>query len=319
MLTGRGLGHTGGTADKLETIPGLNLGMDKETCLRALERTGLAIGMATAAIAPADRRLYALRDRTATISSLPLITASILSKKLATGAGALVFDVKTGSGAFLPQEEQARKLAELLVEIAVAMGRRCSALITDMSQPLGCWVGHAAEVREALDCLEGGGPEDLMEVTYALSEELSELTGERLSRETLREAIDSGKARELFDDWAILFGADRSWLKNPDLPLAPIEVVLKASGEGFLAAVETRRLGELLTSAGGGRLQPEGPIDFGVSLCSVAKLGDAIEKGQELARLRLRRRDPKLEAAFLDCFEISPERQDPPALIRGKG
>lgn len=221
MLTGRALGHTGGTADKLESIPGLGLDLDHELCLRALSETGLAIGIPTGAIAPADRRLYALRDRTATIDSLPLITASILSKKLATGAAAIVFDVKTGNGAFMAELEDARELARMLVETAAAVGQRARALVTDMSQPLGRWVGHTAEVRETLECLAGEGPPDLMEVVYALCREVTEMTGEELSRGAFDDAISSGRARQRFDAWAALQGADPAWLGQPACPLAP--------------------------------------------------------------------------------------------------
>ncbi len=307
MLTGRGLGHTGGTADKLESIPGLELGLDRELCLRALRESGFAIGLPTDAVAPADRRLYALRDRTATIDSLPLITASILSKKLATGAAAMVFDVKTGNGAFLPDLDGARALARMLVDTSAAVGKPARALLTDMSQPLGCWVGHTAEVREALDCLDGNGPEDLMTVTYALCEELAEMTGERLRQGELDAAIASGKARERFERWAAIQGADPAWLRHPQYPLAPSEVVIEAPRAGRLARVETRRLGELLASAGGGRLSPDGKIDDQVALQVHRKLGDEVTAGDPLARLYLRRRDDRLEAAFRACFTVADE------------
>lgn len=314
MLTGRGLGHTGGTADKLESIPGLELGLDRARCLRVLAETDMAIGIATGSIAPADRRLYALRDRTATIDSLPLITASILSKKLATGAAGLVFDVKTGSGAFLPERDDAEALARLLVETATGLGRQARALVTDMSQPLGRWVGHSAEVRETLECLAGEGPEDLMEVTYALCEEVADLVGTLLTRQELENAIASGAARQRFDRWAAAQGADRAWLANPTHTLAPEEVVLTAPRDGVLAAVATKRVGELLAAAGGGRLQPDAAIDFGVSLRVERKLGDAVAAGEPLARLYLRRRDEQLINDFTACFEIAGQGEAPPYL-----
>ncbi|MCP4663557.1 MAG: thymidine phosphorylase [bacterium] len=315
MLTGRGLGHTAGTADKLESIPGLELSLDRELCCKALACTGVAIGIATGGIAPADRRLYALRDRTATIGSLPLITASILSKKLATGAAAIVFDIKAGDGAFLPEHETATELGRLLVATAQSVGRKARAVVTDMSQPLGRWVGHAAEVRETFDCLEGRGPADLMEVTYALCEELSEMLGERLSRRVLEEAIASGKARERFDRWAAVQGADPKWLQDPQLPLAPEEVVLEAPRSGSLVRVANRRLGELLAGAGGGRLQPDAAIDFGVTLQVNRRIGDAVAAGEELARLYLRHRDQALIAEFRECFVIADQEVEAPALI----
>jgi pyrimidine-nucleoside phosphorylase len=317
MLTGRGLGHTAGTADKLEAIPGVVMEFDRDLCRRALEETGLAIGMATGEIAPADRRLYALRDRTATVASLPLMTGSILSKKLATGAAAIVFDVKTGSGAFLPEPERGEELARLMVDTCESLGCRARALITDMSQPLGRWVGHAAEVREALDCLEGRGPADLMEVTYALCEELSELSGGRLTRADLERAIGSGAARERFERWALVQGADPAWMKAPKLGTAPHEAVIAAPRAGRLAAVDTRRLGELLAGAGGGRTKPDDAIDFGVSLLVERKLGDEVDAGDALARLYLRREDAALVKAFEACFEVGDEAAAA-VLIRGR-
>ena len=315
MLTGRGLGHTGGTADKLEAIPGCDLALDRDRCLQALDEIGCAIGMATGEIAPADKRLYALRDRTGTVASIELITASILSKKLATGASAIVFDVKTGDGAFLPEIERGRALAKNLVEISESVGMRARTVITDMSQPLGRWVGHAAEVRETLECLRGDGPADLMEVTYVLTEEVSELRGDRLGRDRLEAAIASGAAYEKFLAWAAFQGAEPSWVADPVCELAPEEVVLTAPRAGVVAQVANRRLGELLTSAGGGRLEPGGPIDFGVSLRVEARLGDRIEAGDELARLYLRRRDEGLEQRFVECFEIA-ESGAAPELVR---
>ncbi len=317
MLTGRGLGHTGGTADKLEVIPGLGMGFDRALCCKALEETGLAIGMATTDVAPADKRLYALRDRTGTVASLPLITGSILSKKLATGAESIVFDVKTGNGAFLTDPAVAEELARLLVETCDALGCRAGALITDMSQPLGRWVGHNAEVRESLDCLEGRGPEDLMEVVFTLCEDLTELTGPRVARSELEAAVSSGEARERFDRWAAIQGADPSWLKDPQLALAPREVVVRASRAGRLAGIETRRLGELLASAGGGRLEPDGPIDYEVSLKVERLLGDEVRAGDELARLYLRRDDEALVEEFRSCFVIEDEA-NPAQLILGR-
>ncbi len=316
MLTGRGLGHTGGTADKLETIPGLSLDLDRARCLALLAGHGLAIGVATAGVAPADRRLYALRDQTATIGSLPLITGSIVSKKLATGAAALVYDVKVGSGAFLPERREAEELARRLVETTRALGVRASALLTDMNQPLGEWAGHAAEVRAALDALEGRGAPALVEVTLALSEEVAALAGRPLARSDLEAAIASGAARERFDRWAAAQGADRAWLATPRFELAPVERVIAAPRAGRLAAVDARQLGLLLAEAGGGRIAG-GAIDPGVALRTVARLGDAVERGGEIARLHLRRDDPGLVESFAACYRVEDEAAAPP-LVAGR-
>lgn len=322
MLTGRGLGHTGGTADKLEAIPGLDLALDRARCLRAIEATGMAIGMATERVAPADRRLYALRDRTGTVASVALVTASIVSKKVASGAAALVYDVKTGPGAFFVAQEDAMTLARMLVDTTEALGTRASALVTDMSQPLGRWVGHGAEVNETLDVLAGEGAADLIEVTFALCSSLAEMTGAALDRQALEGAISSGRAREIFLRWARNQGAEAAWTAQPHCPLAPVEVVLEAPRSGVLSAVHSRRLGELIAAVGGGRLVPDGRIDMGISLRVEKKLGDTVQTGEPLARLSLRRPDAEASAALGACFVIADEGQAPPRIycqIRGDG
>ncbi|MBW8874219.1 MAG: thymidine phosphorylase [Acidobacteria bacterium] len=311
MLTGRSLGHTGGTMDKLESIPGMSLDLDRARCLDLLARCGMAIGGATAEIAPADRRLYALRDTTATVDSTPLITASILSKKLATGAAAVVFDVKTGNGAFLPELDRSLELARGLVETARSLGTPTSALVTDMSQPLGRWSGHTAEVMETFACLGGEGPEDLMEVTFALGEEVSRLAGQPVGRRQMEEALSSGRARERCEQWAALQGADLDWLRQPRFPLAPVEKPLLARRPGRLAAVDVRQLGLLLVEAGGGRTRPEDAIDFGVSLECRARLGQEVREGAELARVYLRREDDRLAELFAGCFTVADEGEAP--------
>jgi pyrimidine-nucleoside phosphorylase len=311
MLTGRALGHTGGTADKLECIPGLQLELDRRRALALLESSGLAIGIATGEVAPADRRLYALRDRTATVESLSLITASILSKKLATGAAAVVFDVKTGSGAFMPETARAAALARSLVETCAALGQPASALLTDMSQPLGRWVGHTAEIAETLDTLSGEGPADLVAVVLALAGEGARLAAHDISRAALERAIESGAARERFDRWAAAQGADAGWLLRPDLTLAPEEVVLRSPRAGVLEAIDCRALGLLLAEAGAGRVAGSREIDYGVSLRAIARLGDAVSTGDELARLYLRRRDERIESRLLGCYTVADQGAAP--------
>ena len=317
MLAGRGLGHSGGTMDKLEAIPGINLDLDRDRCLDLLARCGIAFGGATGGIAPADRRLYSLRDVTATVESLPLITASILSKKLAMGAAAVVFDVKVGNGAFMTDPESARELARMLVETANGLGTKVSALITDMNQPLGRWCGNAAEVREGLDCLEGRGPDDLMEITYRLAEEVSALVGQPLTRAGLEDAIASGRARERFDQWALLQGADPAWVLAPELDLAPVELPLRARRSGVVSRIDTRQLGLLLIEAGTGRVRPDSEIDHGVSLLVEARLGAEVREGDEMGRLYLRREDDRLVERFAECFEVG-ESGEAPALVSAR-
>jgi len=319
MLTGRGLGHTGGTTDKLESIPGFSLDLDRDGVRSLLAEHGLAIGTPTPEVAPADRRLYALRDVTATIHSLPLITGSILSKKLATGAAALVFDVKTGNGAFLEELDQARQLAHGLVETCNSLGPSASALITDMSQPLGEWVGHAAEIRGVLDCLEGRGSAALTELSLRLAAEVAERVGSGVGRADLEAALASGRARQRFDEWAAAQGADPAWLAAPRFDLAPREVALEAPRGGVLARVETRQIGLLLAEAGGGRLSGGEAIDHAVSLRVAVRLGDQVAAGDELGRLYLRQSDAALERRFRDCFVLAEEGEAPPLVYERVG
>jgi thymidine phosphorylase len=319
MLAGRGLGHTGGTIDKLESIPGMDLGLDRARCLDLLGRCRMAIGGATLGVAPADRRLYALRDVTATVDSIPLIIASILSKKLATGPAAVVFDVKTGNGAFLPDLDRTLELARGLAETARALGTSASCLVTDMSQPLGRWAGHAAEVRESLDALAGEGPEDLMEVTFALAEEVARLAGHPLERREMELAIASGRAREAFERWAALQGADPAWLRGPRFELAPVARPLLARREGTLAAVDVRQLGLLLVEAGGGRAHPGDAIDFGISLETRVRLGAEVAAGEELARVYLRQEDERLVEAFAACYTVADHGEAPPLVAARVG
>jgi pyrimidine-nucleoside phosphorylase len=315
MLAGRGLGHTAGTMDKLEVIPGMDLQLDRAGVVDLLRRSGLAIGGATGAIAPADRRLYALRDVTATVDSLPLITGSILSKKLATGAAAIVFDVKAGNGAFLPERAQASELARMLVDTARALGTAAGAVLTDMSQPLGRWVGHSAELMESIDCLEGKGPADLVEVTLVLCEEGARLAGHAVTRADLERALADGRAREQLDRWAALQGADPAWLRAPRYELAPVERPIQARRAGRLARVDTRQLGMLLVEAGAGRSHPGAALDHGVSLRVDARLGQEMAAGEELARLYLRREDDGLVGRVGECFVVADEGEAPPLIL----
>jgi thymidine phosphorylase len=302
MLTGRALGHTGGTADKLESIPGLRQDLDRPRAVSLLRQVGAAVGIATSAVAPADRRLYALRNRTGTVESIPLITASILSKKLATGAAAIVFDIKTGEGAFLPDRTAGEALARNLVGVSRSLGRKAEAVLSDMSQPLGRWAGHACEIRESLDVLEGGGPADLREVTLVLAASLLNLLGLSQGRADLERALIDGRARERFDRWALAQGADAAWVSSPQFPRAPIEVVSTAERAGVLARVDTRALGFLLAEEGA----TSAGLDLSVSLATSVRLGDRLDRGQELARLYVRS-DRDAEAVrrrLTACFAI---------------
>lgn len=314
MLTGRALGHTGGTADKLETIPGLTLDLDREGMLGALAETGVAIGLATPGIAPADRIFYALRDRTGTVQSLPLVTSSIVSKKVALGPAAVVYDVKTGPGAIFPDPEDGRVLAQALVEATRQSGVVASSLMTDMSQPLGEWAGHAAEVREAWDALAGEGAEDLLQVTLALSLEAGRLVDAEIDESRLREALTSGRALEKFIAWARHQGADAGWLAAPDFALGREEFPLVAERAGVLAAVDLRRFGRLLQSKAfaGGTLNP------GVAVRRLRRLGDEVKAGEALALAYLDGDDPAWLSELGECWRVEDEAEAPPLIHAGR-
>lgn len=314
MLTGRALGHTGGTADKLETIPGLTLDLDREGMLGALAETGVAIGLATPGIAPADRIFYALRDRTGTVQSLPLVTSSIVSKKVALGPAAVVYDVKTGPGAIFPDPEDGRVLAQALVEATRQSDVAAGSLMTDMSQPLGEWSGHAAEVGEAWEALAGEGAEDLLQVTLALSLEAARLVGVEIDESELRDALSSGRVLEKFIAWAGHQGADAGWLTDPDFALGREEFRLSADRSGVLAGVDLRRFGRLLQSKAfaGGKLNP------GVAVRRLRRLGDEVEAGEAIALAYLDDDDPAWLGELRECWSVADEADVPPLIHAGR-
>jgi pyrimidine-nucleoside phosphorylase len=319
MLTGRGLGHTGGTADKLEGIPGLRMDLSRAEIVSLIKGPGMAVGMATGKIAPADRKLYALRDVTGTVVSIPLITASILSKKLALGARGIVYDVKTGNGAFLSEPSQAKALAETLVEISRALGSRASALVTDMSQPLGQWVGHDAEVLEVLACLEGEGPEDLMTLVAEIVIELGALVGKPSDRGAVEESVASGRAREVFFEWAAAQGADAAWLRRPSFDLASVVSSVRASRSGRLAAVRTREIGLIVAQAGGGRIDANDVIDHGIAFRCECRIGDEVVAGQTLGVWHQRHEDESTTRQLEECFVVADEAEPPPLILERVG
>jgi thymidine phosphorylase len=287
MISGRGLGHTGGTLDKLESIPGYNVKPAPELFRSVVASVGCAIIGQTDALAPADRRLYAIRDATATVESLPLIVASILSKKLAAGLDALVMDVKAGSGAFLPALEDARELAQAIVEVAQGNGLSTSALITDMNQVLGRTAGNAVEVRESIDLLTGAGAPDprLLEVTLALSAELLVLGGVHpdtaVARAAAEQALASGAAADVFAGMVTALGGPAGLLEAPDdfLPRAPIVRPVYPIEAGAVAQIDVRAVGVEIVSLGGGRARETDPVDHAVGLTEVAALGESVSPG----------------------------------------
>jgi pyrimidine-nucleoside phosphorylase len=288
MMSGRGLGHTGGTLDKLESIPGFRTALTLSEAKAQVERIGCAMLGQTPEIAPADKRLYALRDVTGTVESIPLIAASIMSKKLAEGLNGLVLDVKTGSGAFLPEQAKAIELAQTMIALGELRGCPTVALLTAMDRPLGRSCGNALEVEEAIEGLGGEGPEDLMEVTYALAVEMLLLVGAAetaaSARQKLEESVSSGRALEKLGEIIQAQGGDRRVVEDPDLlPQAAEVEVFRASRDGVVVQVEPRRIGRAILELGGGRRTIEDQIDSAVGFVIPAKPGDIVKPGEPLA------------------------------------
>jgi pyrimidine-nucleoside phosphorylase len=290
MISGRGLGHTGGTLDKLESIPGFNVNLSLEQFFNVLRECGMGLIGQTAEIAPADKKIYALRDVTSTVENIGLICASIMSKKLAEGIDALVLDVKTGSGAFMKREEDAVRLAELMVETGQRMGKKVVALITDMNQPLGRMAGHSNEIAECIDVLSGGGPTDLVELSIELSAWMFFL-GERTKtlddgRHLAEKMIATGQAKEKFKQGIRLQGGDERVIDDPQLlPQARSRADVASPSAGFIAATNCEQLGTALATLGGGREKKEDTIDHAVGLQFHKRIGDRVEKGEPLATI----------------------------------
>jgi pyrimidine-nucleoside phosphorylase len=290
MMSGRGLGHTGGTLDKLESIPGFRTDLSLKDAAQQVERIGCALIGQTKEIAPADRKLYALRDATSTVEVIPLIAASIMSKKLAEGLTGLVLDVKQGSGAFMPDPERAQKLARAMIELGADRGTPVVALLTAMDRPLGFACGNALEVRESIDALNGSGPDDLMEVTYALGAEMLMLAGRASSAgeawSMMRNAIDSGKALEKFGEIIEAQGGDVSILENPDvLAKAPLTSEYSAARDGYVQEIAPRTVGHGVIALRGGRRTMEDKIDPSVGFVITAKPGDKVKRGEKIATI----------------------------------
>jgi pyrimidine-nucleoside phosphorylase/thymidine phosphorylase len=293
MISGRALGHTGGTLDKLESIPGFRTDLTLDQFRAQLAEIGLSFIGQSAQVAPADGKLYALRDVTATVESIPLIASSIMSKKLAEGLDGLVLDVKFGAGAFMRDPERARLLAETMVGIGAAHGVETVALLTSMEAPLGREVGNAGEIRESIEVLRGGGPPDLVEVTMALGVEMLMLGGvapdPTAARAALAAAVASGEALERFGRVIAAQGGDRAVLDNPDLlPSAPRAYEVPAPRSGFVSRCDALRVGVAAMRLGAGRERKEDTIDPGVGVRVLAKPGEEVAEGGALARLEYR-------------------------------
>jgi pyrimidine-nucleoside phosphorylase len=319
MMSGRGLGHTGGTLDKLEAIPGVRTTLDAAGLRACLIRAGCAIFGQTEAIAPADKALYALRDQTATIDSLPLITASIMSKKIAEGVGALVLDVKAGAGAFMREERDARQLAESLVSAGTRAGMHTEALISSMDAPLGRAVGNALEVVEAVDVLRGGGPGDVRELSLALASRMLVAAGiaadEAKARQRAGRALTSGAALERFRALLEAQGGDGRCADDPRLlPAAPSVAALEAPRDGYLRGLDALSVGRAAMALGAGRQRTDDELDPAVGLVLLAKPGDRVGAGQPVLELHYRDQDRLAVAAGIAAAAIDIS-DEPPALV----
>ena len=306
-MSGRGLGHTGGTLDKLESIPGFRIELGSGEFIRLVQEIGLAIIGQTADLVPADKKLYALRDVTATVDIIPLIASSIMSKKIAGGADAIVLDVKVGDGAFMKTLDEARDLARTMVELGRLDGREVVCELTDMDQPLGRAVGNALEIQEALDTLEGAGPPDLTELVLGASAYLLALSDLGVDhdegRRRAEEAISSGAARELYDRWVRAQGGEPA---RDSLPRAAVVRTVTAPATGFVETIATTGVGLAALRLGAGRIHKEHAIDHAVGVVCLAKRGDRAEAGQALAEIHARDDDSAERAAaeVEACYRI---------------
>lgn len=316
-MSGRGLGHTGGTIDKLESFEGFSTEIDEKTFLSNVNRIGIAIMGQTADLAPADKKLYALRDVTATVDNMSLIASSIMSKKLASGADAIVLDVKTGSGAFMKKEEDAFALAKEMTTLGNNAGRKTYAVISDMDQPLGFAVGNALEVKEAIDTLHGRGPKDFTELCMTLGSYMllagGKAADEKEAREKLNDAIESGNALAKLAEFVEAQGGDKTMVFHPEkLPQASIEEEILSLQEGYVSHIQCDEIGICSLILGGGRENKESVIDLSVGLVLRKKKGDFVKRGESLATIYANDRT-KLDAAkerFLRAYSFSDKQQE---------
>ncbi len=325
-MTGRELGHTGGTVDKLESIPGMQVALAKDKFIDVVNSIHVSLISQTQSLAPADRQLYALRNVTATVDSIPLIAASIMSKKLAAGCDGIVLDVKTGQGAFMQKYDDALELAETMVKIGESAGRRMVALITAMQQPLGCAIGNAIEVREAIETLGGNGPPDLVELVTALGGEMLLMSGITSTREAAQSIIAKNLAtRKGLDKLAQLIdaqGGDRAVIDNPSLlPQPRMKLEIASERSGYVAAIDAFEVGLASKILGAGRTSKDGAVDLSIGIYLNKKIGDKVKTGEALAVFHSDGDNEKIKAAkarFLKAYTIRPDRGDLPKSIHAR-
>lgn len=323
-MSGRGLGHTGGTIDKLESFSGFSTAITEQQFKENINRIGIAIMGQTADLAPADKKLYALRDVTATVDNMSLIASSIMSKKLAAGADAIVLDVKTGSGAFMKTQEDSFALAREMVRIGNGAGRKTIAVVSDMDQPLGCAVGNALEVREAVDTLRGCGPKDFVELCLTLGSYMLVAGGKAATEEEaeqiLRAVIEDGSALDKLAEFIAAQGGDRELVYHPEkLPQASITQEIESPADGYIQRIVCDEIGICSLILGGGRETKESAIDLSVGLVLHKKVGDAVKKGESLAVIHANDQ-AKLDMAkerFLQAYTIASDPVEKKPLIKG--
>jgi len=320
-MSGRGLGHTGGTIDKLESIPGFHVEIDNDEFINLVNKNKIAVIGQSGNLTPADKKLYALRDVTGTVNSIPLIASSIMSKKIAAGADAIVLDVKTGAGAFMKKLEDSKELAQAMVKIGNAVGRNTMAVISDMSQPLGRAIGNALEVQEAIDTLKGKGPEDLQELCLTLGSYMVYLAKKAESLEEAREklihSIQSGKALETFKTFIEAQGGDPSVVDDTQkLPQAQYMFELEAKEDGYVAEIVADSVGTAAMWLGAGRATKESSIDLAVGLVLNKKIGDEVKKGESLVTIYSNQEDvEEVMQKLYESITISKNKVEKPTLI----
>ncbi|MHB1126827.1 MAG: pyrimidine-nucleoside phosphorylase [Bacillota bacterium] len=323
-MSGRGLGHTGGTLDKLESIPGFSVQMSRERFVETVNRIGVAVIGQTADLVPADKKLYALRDVTGTVESIPLIASSVMSKKIAAGAGAIVLDVKVGDGAFMKTEDDAFTLARTMVDIGEKLGRKTVAVVTRMDEPLGKAIGNVLEVQEAMDTLKGVGPGDLEELCLVLGGYMLLLAGRAETAadgsKILHMLLDDHSALHKFGEMLASQGGDMQVISEPGLlPRAPVQYSVPSPAAGYVYRIAAEEVGLVAMSLGAGRAKKEDEIDPAVGVVLTRKAGDFVSRGETLAVLHARSEEQAREASvrLINAYEIGPDIPQIPPLIRG--
>ena len=325
-MTGRELGHTGGTVDKLESIPGMQVELSKNKFVKIVNDIHVSLITQTATLVPVDKQIYALRNVTATVDSIPLIAASIMSKKLAAGSDGIVLDVKTGRGAFTQTYADALQLAQTMVDIGEGAGRRVVALITGMEQPLGYAIGNAIEVREAIDTLRGNGPPDLVKLVTELGSDMLLISGIATTREEAKSVIvknlQTQKGLDKLAELIVAQGGDRGIVDNPDLlPQPKLRFEIPSETSGYVTAIDALEVGMASKILGAGRKTKNEAIDLSIGIYLNKKIGDKVKTGEPLAVFHSDGDDEKIKPAkakFLEAYTISPDRIDPPKFFHAR-